>query len=388
MIATNIVNSTVGNMPNVATNGAAPETAGFDFMNYLLGLQTSPLDFGDTDGNGPANVKDLDALLKGALAKTDAEAGKSSKQKLEPWNLIFPGMVPGTLSVEPNNVASQSTGQPSEALLAQAIVPNAVIPDPNAATSAGIVRIDANHPDLRGARVLQVETFGLPLAAAHGDPKFVATSAQLQSQSMLTDGAQAPASQQAAAQRYAQVACGESEPGAAMHPIGAEAPAEIADSGGRKPELRDTANVDPTIASLPHAGNTHAAGKASLGNEAVIPSSPQTVPQLHARVQTLAQAGGGKMTVALSPPELGKVEVQVTTRGKRVELKMTSDSSLAKSVLESGLGELRKQLEGQNLQLAHTEVQVSHEHFSSGGQHQSSSQFFSQHQNGSHSPRD
>ena len=96
------------------------------------------------------------------------------------------------------------------------------------------------------------------------------------------------------------------------------------------------------------------------------------------------------MTVALTPPELGKVEVEVTTRGKHVEIKMTSDNQMAKSVLESGLGDLRKQLEGQNLQLSHTEVQVSHDHFSSGNQHQASQHFFSQHQQqgGSHSPRD
>src|SRR6185437_1150560 len=133
MIAANIVNHTVGNTPNVAMNGAAPETAGFDFMNYLLGLQTSPLDLGTTAGNGPANVKAPTflngALLQGALAKTDADAGKSPKPELNPWNLIFPGMVPAN-AVDPRSVANPE-GKPANALVAQAGLLNV---NPNAAT--------------------------------------------------------------------------------------------------------------------------------------------------------------------------------------------------------------------------------------------------------------
>jgi flagellar hook-length control protein FliK len=71
--------------------------------------------------------------------------------------------------------------------------------------------------------------------------------------------------------------------------------------------------------------------------------------------------GGGKMTVTLSPAHLGQVEIQVTTRGKKVEIEMKSQSDLAKSVIESRLSDLKQSLHGQDLHLSKVEVQVGRE---------------------------
>ena len=67
------------------------------------------------------------------------------------------------------------------------------------------------------------------------------------------------------------------------------------------------------------------------------------------------------MTVSLNPPSLGHVEIQVTTRGKNVEIQMRSETNLAKTTLESQLGELRHSMQVQDLNLSKLEVQVSHD---------------------------
>ena len=59
--------------------------------------------------------------------------------------------------------------------------------------------------------------------------------------------------------------------------------------------------------------------------------------------------GNGKMTVSLNPPDLGQVEIHVTTRGKNVEISMKSEHDFAKSAIESSLGDLKASMEAQDL---------------------------------------
>ena len=88
---------------------------------------------------------------------------------------------------------------------------------------------------------------------------------------------------------------------------------------------------------------------------------PTTVPELFRKVESMVHHGGGKMTVSLNPPALGHVEIQVTTRGRNVEIQMRSENNLAKSTLESQLGQLRHSMQVQDLNLSKLEVQVSHD---------------------------
>lgn len=73
-------------------------------------------------------------------------------------------------------------------------------------------------------------------------------------------------------------------------------------------------------------------------------------------VQTLSHQGGGKMVVSLYPPDLGQVEVSVTTRGNRVEIKMTPENQAAKSIIESGLTDLKHAMQAQDLVVSKLEV--------------------------------
>ena len=71
------------------------------------------------------------------------------------------------------------------------------------------------------------------------------------------------------------------------------------------------------------------------------------------------------MTVSLNPPHLGQVEVQVTARGKRVEIEMKSQNSATKALLESHVADLRHSMHSKDLQLSKIEVHVAKEAFQS-----------------------
>ncbi|MBI4404601.1 MAG: flagellar hook-length control protein FliK [Deltaproteobacteria bacterium] len=129
----------------------------------------------------------------------------------------------------------------------------------------------------------------------------------------------------------------------------------------------------------------------------------ENVSQVAEGVQQLANRGGGKMTVSLHPPELGRLEIQVSARGNRVEVEMKSESDHAKSAIESKLGDLRHSMQAADLVVSKLEVHVDRElgsgsmqtHFSgtrlgadqSTNQHGFSGHFSDQPQTGSHFAR-
>jgi flagellar hook-length control protein FliK len=80
------------------------------------------------------------------------------------------------------------------------------------------------------------------------------------------------------------------------------------------------------------------------------------VPELMEKVSSMASQGGGRMTVSLHPPELGRVEIDVSSRGGRVEIDLRSENDMAKAVLESALGDLTQSLQLQDLNVTRLEV--------------------------------
>jgi len=88
------------------------------------------------------------------------------------------------------------------------------------------------------------------------------------------------------------------------------------------------------------------------------PNTNATVPQMFSKVEAMIHQGGGRMTVSLTPPHLGQVEIQVTTRGKKVEIEMRPENDMAKSALESSLTDLKQSLHAKDLVLSKMDVQV------------------------------
>jgi len=89
------------------------------------------------------------------------------------------------------------------------------------------------------------------------------------------------------------------------------------------------------------------------------PAHAKLMPQILPKVEELAQQGGGKVTVLLDPPDLGKLTIEVTTRGKNVELAIHADSDKTRAALEGGMADLKIAMQGNDLQLTRTEVHAS-----------------------------
>jgi flagellar hook-length control protein FliK len=95
-----------------------------------------------------------------------------------------------------------------------------------------------------------------------------------------------------------------------------------------------------------------------------------SIPEVMQKVESMIHHGGGKMTVMLNPPSLGRVEVEVTAKGKNVEIQMKSENSIAKTTLESHFADLKQSMQVQDLNLHKMEVHVNRDWDSSmqGGQ--------------------
>jgi len=89
--------------------------------------------------------------------------------------------------------------------------------------------------------------------------------------------------------------------------------------------------------------------------------SNHTVPELFHKVESMVHHGGGKMTVMLTPADLGQVEIHVSTKGKNVEVSVKSDNDFAKAAIESQVADLQQSLQNQDLNLSKIEVHVSRE---------------------------
>ncbi|NDG26225.1 MAG: flagellar hook-length control protein FliK [Proteobacteria bacterium] len=89
--------------------------------------------------------------------------------------------------------------------------------------------------------------------------------------------------------------------------------------------------------------------------------SHHTVPELFQKVESMVHHGGGKLTVTLTPPDLGQVEIHVSTKGKNVEVSVKSDNDFAKAAIESQVADLQQSLQNQDLNLSKIEVHVSRE---------------------------
>lgn len=315
-----------------------PETAEFDFLSYLLGLQVSP-----TSVEGEL---DTEALLAASLpmnAPTEETLlpAETREKETSQWNPIFPGLT-ATMPTEMSKV------EISGVRLADAMAQKAVTSLPE------------RQVQMAG-RALQVTPEGNNELAAMGQKGSEAVNS-LQPEPQPAPAAQVVRKYAAAVDRSA--GSPETGPVESDRPVQSKARIE-------NPEIlekaRDSKAKRDDVAGLGEKAtpfSLHAAG-GPVANTLVQPHATQTqhstVPQFIKGVEGMIHQGGGKMTVRLSPPDLGEVQVEVTTRGNRVEIEMRSESEVTKTVLESRLSDLKNSIQAQDLVLSKMEVHVGRE---------------------------
>ncbi len=74
------------------------------------------------------------------------------------------------------------------------------------------------------------------------------------------------------------------------------------------------------------------------------------------RVTMLVKGGIQEAKIQLSPPEMGRLEIKVSTEGDSAKIMFSVDNIAAKDAIEQAIPRLRELLEQGGLQLAHSEV--------------------------------
>lgn len=130
-------------------------------------------------------------------------------------------------------------------------------------------------------------------------------------------------------------------------PVSTQAPASSSTaivSHAAMPQMVDTG----LVSGIKVAANTMAMTSA-LGE-------PGWDSEFLGRVNMLVKGGIQEAKIQLSPPEMGRLEIKVSTDGDSAKIMFSVDNIAAKDAIEQAMPRLRELLEQGGLQLAHSEV--------------------------------
>jgi len=114
-----------------------------------------------------------------------------------------------------------------------------------------------------------------------------------------------------------------------------------------------TGSIGPPVADT----GASAALKMSAPATMTMPlGDPQWNNELAGRVSVMVKNGLSEASLQLSPPELGRLEIRISTEGDQAKIQFTVQSIDAKEAIELAMPRLREMLEQAGLQLAHSEV--------------------------------
>jgi len=354
--------------------GRAPETGEFDFMNYLLGLQDANPDATQVDGLNVLDSKVEEATGKGQGAEKESANGTS--EAMTAWNPLFPGLA--TSNTGSANTLTNPTGVDEKGEKNKDVQESAfAIRNGNETTlgsqfgaTAASSRSEEGNAESKGVPVQRdwaMQKYGENLNRFSTENANPANYAQHQLDTVESANNSQPSSMP-------------------MNLREAQGTELASDEDDKKARLDGSVS----LASLQHNAAPSPKEWVSAPN-AKAEVVPTTVPEVFNKVESLVHHGGGKMTVSLNPPDLGQVEIHVKARGNKVEIEMKSESSHAKTLIESHMNDLKNSIESQDLVVSKMEVNVAHDlgrhaadfAATTGGYHQSGSQGYSGNQQGS-----
>ncbi len=88
------------------------------------------------------------------------------------------------------------------------------------------------------------------------------------------------------------------------------------------------------------------------------PDQAAQVEQIVRAMQSSLSRGGGRVTLQLSPPELGRLRVQMQIRGSDLTASFDTENEAAQTLLQNSLPQLRQALASQGLRLVDASVQI------------------------------
>ncbi|MBM4317103.1 MAG: flagellar hook-length control protein FliK [Deltaproteobacteria bacterium] len=358
VLSTSVINGSnlTGFQREMAGSSGAPETGMFDFMNYLMGLQGQSDDLLQIGIENP-----LAGLIeKGGEKKGEDEAllslfDKKGRSPLDPIAL--------------SNLFPQTQNQISN-----------LLPIKNGTDSSAVLGLDRDTKE-GFSQSAELKNVLFTLGDQNGQSLQMLQRTAENSDNISKDSVNSKTQKENALQQYlahqgqSRADFSKSVTKNTVTPASqqGEGKSDVSLSDSLKhSELSSKHNLKTEDKSKGHYQELNSLTAFALGvdsksqvdtselrqGESQGPVVRATLPELFEKVQGMVQHGNGKMTVALNPPDLGQVEIHVTTRGKNVEVSMKSENDFAKSAIESSLGDLRSSMEAQELNLTKLEVHV------------------------------
>ncbi len=354
---------------NGPQDSSAPETGEFNFVDYLLGLQ----DKNDVEAIGQTEKGKASVLLAPASkGKTGKKEVGTNEQLLSTLAALPTALTPGQPNIKAN-LAKALTADTKEAPIANLklevkplgkdLLPNSKL---QVSTESKSTVLDPKTAFIAEKKI------SLDDASAKNsvsEKSRVVTKLVAEDNSATKPTAVDTTVRDQAVQKYSQMANSahasvENLPKQVSAVASTKTPVEvksIAPSAKKRTGKKEDGS-ELSLDGLSQVAQQHSessvTGTKDIHHVEMAAGEKIGVPELMNRVNTLVHQGGGKMTVSLNPPHLGQVEVQVTARGNKIEVAMKSESTHAKSILETHAADLKQSLQSHDLVLSKMDVQV------------------------------
>ncbi len=336
---------------SLGTDVSVSGTGDFDFLNYLLGLQTAP-----TDVAADVNV----LSLKTGDKESNQEEALLSVFDNKDQQLVNPMLA--QVVQTPDNKAALLVKESTSETLNDTLKGDVISDRNNQKTqsmydfSKGMIiendTTNAKDVNLKAEGMEKPMTAQNPVGEANAKivdksyEKSVQVAKETQASQKL-DSDKTSVKNQEVGQDISNV----------VHRSAVTKDSFEVAEGGRKHSKEGEEELFPTQVE---SGSQHLQAlhpDLSVGKQKPT-DKPSTLPEVFSKVESMVHTGGGKMTITLNPPSLGQVEVKVSTKGKNVEIEMKSTNEFAKTALENHVAELKTSMQAQDLVLQKMEVHV------------------------------
>lgn len=127
-----------------------------------------------------------------------------------------------------------------------------------------------------------------------------------------------------------------------------------------KPELKAEIPVLNVIPGQPSFGNVSQI-QASGSTEVASANKEELFSQIVEQAKVMINNGGSEMEVSLKPEHLGRLQLKVTIENEVVTAKFVAESQQVKEIIESNLGQLRRSLQENGIQVDMLMVSVGYQ---------------------------
>jgi flagellar hook-length control protein FliK len=87
-------------------------------------------------------------------------------------------------------------------------------------------------------------------------------------------------------------------------------------------------------------------------------SLPEPLPKVLDKMMWMAQSGEQKGTIQISPPELGRLDLDLVIRQGHLQAHLSAENSQVKEIIEANMGQLKQQLTDLGLVVDRFDVMV------------------------------